>query len=601
MKKFLLLLALFGFVFTACQSDSDESTPRIELSENRIEVESEPGSYTVDVTSPYLWSAVSKSPWIVVETESGDAGTKELSFKVERNEEENGREGSILLANSTHNLVAELHVIQKAFCPSIIASPETLNFTVEGGTQDVAIAANVEYEISTTANWISYTTTENGITITAPEYAEIDPRTAEVVISNDKYNISKTIKVIQVAFVPEISLEKNEQNFAAKGGVQDIAIAANIDYKVSADAEWLSIKKVETGIKVTAKISTILEERNANITISNDRYNVKEVIKVVQNAVSYSDSHVIAYTSSDGEIVTPYVLDAFGADIVSNSYIDGLGMLVFDAPVTSIGKSAFATRLNLLSIKIPNSVTSIGQGAFASCSYLASITIPDSVQSIGYSCFAFCRNLHTIRGKYASEDEKCLVKDGELLFVSPKISGTYTIPNNVTKIGYNCITYTSSKVELVIPDSVIEIHDVRDDQVITNANKISAFRGAFASSDGTALIKDNTLFGAALYGVKSYTIPDGVKTIKANLFQNSTLEVITIPESISHIEKWAFNSCSQLVAVYCKATTPPTLGAYIFDDLKVYPPIYVPSESVDIYKSAAGWKNFAESIVGYDF
>jgi hypothetical protein len=194
-----------------------------------------------------------------------------------------------------------------------------------------------------------------------------------------------------------------------------------------------------------------------------------------------------------------------------------------------------------------------------------------------------------------------LVKDGELLSVSSSISGIYTLPNNVTKIGYNCITNTSYKVEIVIPDSVVELHDVRDEWVITAAQKISAFRGAFASTDGTALIKDDALFGAALYDLTSYTIPEGIKTIKANLFQNSKLETIIIPESISHIEKWAFNSCTKLKSVYCKATTPPTLGSYIFEDLTLFPQIYVPSESVEKYKSAARWEKFADSIVGYDF
>ena len=29
--------------------------------------------------------------------------------------------------------------------------------------------------------------------------------------------------------------------------------------------------------------------------------------------------------------------------------------------------------------------------------------------------------------------------------------------------------------------------------------------------------------------------------------------------------------------------------------------IYVPAESVDAYKTASGWSNYASAIVGYDF
>jgi hypothetical protein len=29
--------------------------------------------------------------------------------------------------------------------------------------------------------------------------------------------------------------------------------------------------------------------------------------------------------------------------------------------------------------------------------------------------------------------------------------------------------------------------------------------------------------------------------------------------------------------------------------------IYVPTESVEVYKSATGWSDYADAIVGYDF
>ena len=110
-------MALVGLVLSAC-----EETPigpevpdvgGIELSQQIIEVEFEPGSYTVQVTSLYSWDAVSKNSWIIIESETGIAGTKELTFKVERNEEADLREGTIVIKNENYNLIAELYVIQK--------------------------------------------------------------------------------------------------------------------------------------------------------------------------------------------------------------------------------------------------------------------------------------------------------------------------------------------------------------------------------------------------------------------------------------------------------------------------------------------------------
>ena len=125
----------------------------------------------------------------------------------------------------------------------------------------------------------------------------------------------------------------------------------------------------------------------------------------------------IFYTSSDGKIVTPYKTYVFGANIVSNTYENGMGIITFDAPVTSIGFGAFAYCYALKSINIPNSIIKIDQEAFV-YSGLETITIPDSVTSIGPAAFESCGSLTSI-----------------------------TIPDSVTSIGgyafYNCTSLKS--------------------------------------------------------------------------------------------------------------------------------------------------------------
>ncbi|MBR4850658.1 MAG: leucine-rich repeat protein [Tidjanibacter sp.] len=82
-------------------------------------------------------------------------------------------------------------------------------------------------------------------------------------------------------------------------------------------------------------------------------------------------------------------------------------------------------------------------------------------------------------------------------------------------------------------------------------------------------------------------------------FSNTALKQITLPENLIQLGSYAFYDCKYLREVYCKATTPPSLGSDVFygtaDDLT----IYVPMESVDLYKSK--WKSYASRIVGYDF
>ncbi|MDO4801526.1 MAG: leucine-rich repeat domain-containing protein, partial [Prevotellaceae bacterium] len=106
----------------------------------------------------------------------------------------------------------------------------------------------------------------------------------------------------------------------------------------------------------------------------------------------------IWYTSRGGNIVYPYYSsqEFGGANIISNSYKNGKGIITFDRDVTRIGYMAFCGCSGLTSITIPNSVKSIGELAFCGCSGLTSITIPNSVTSIGYSAFDGCSGLTSI-------------------------------------------------------------------------------------------------------------------------------------------------------------------------------------------------------------
>ncbi|MBQ8335170.1 MAG: leucine-rich repeat domain-containing protein [Tidjanibacter sp.] len=102
------------------------------------------------------------------------------------------------------------------------------------------------------------------------------------------------------------------------------------------------------------------------------------------------------YTSTDGEVVEPYDTTVFGANIVSNTYENGKGVITFDGDVTTIGIYAFYYCSSLASVTIPGSVTSIGEGAFAGCSSLASVTIPDSVTEIGDFAFYYSSSLASV-------------------------------------------------------------------------------------------------------------------------------------------------------------------------------------------------------------
>lgn len=58
----------------------------------------------------------------------------------------------------------------------------------------------------------------------------------------------------------------------------------------------------------------------------------------------------------------------------------------------------------------------------------------------------------------------------------------------------------------------------------------------------------------------------------------------------------SFYGCSNLRSVYCKSLNPPRVGPYPFNGNASDRKIYVPSASVNIYKEADGWKDYADYI-----
>ena len=339
--------------------------------------------------------------------------------------------------------------------------------------------------------------------------------------------------------------------------------------KFEADATKGVISVTASGENLSAEFFNGTQSASARLSISDGNSSVtSEYVPMAAKAVSLNEVGVVStneiwYTSTDGTIIRPYRTDVFGANIVSNTYEKGIGIIEFDSNVTSIGGYAFYNCSSLTSVIIPDSVTSIGGYAFYNCSSLTSVIIPDSVTSIGYEAFRVCTSLTsvTIGNSVTSIGEYAFYKCSSLTSV--------TIPDSVTSIGENAFSNCSSLTSVTIGNSVTSIG-------------ISAFSGCSS--------------------LTSVTISDSVTSIGSSAFSGcSSLTSVTIGNSVTSIGEDAFNRCISLEEVYCKPTTPPAGYSYMFDNNALGRKIYVPAESVEAYKSAAYWKFYADYIKPYNF
>ena len=339
--------------------------------------------------------------------------------------------------------------------------------------------------------------------------------------------------------------------------------------------------------------------------------------------------NIITYTSTDGNIVTPYsgernefqtIESLFNAKIISNTYENGEGKIVFDGVVSKIGTFAFYNCKTLKSISLPSGVVYLGSdafhecrnladvtlndglktiygGAFHFCDALKSLTIPDSVNDIRETAFFNC-GLDYIYSKNSTADNRSLIVDNNLHWVAKSYpAGDYIIPDGVVKIADYAFNYPKNVISITLPESI----ETFSGHPFIGVYNISAFYGKYTTDDHRAVLKDNKLYAVAANGITEYVVPDGVKEIAYRMLRACKLTTITFPASLEIVGGNQFEDATELKYVYCKAVVPPTSDDQLFLRASKVEKIYVPRNSVEAYKVATGWSQRADKIVGYNF
>ena len=318
----------------------------------------------------------------------------------------------------------------------------------------------------------------------------------------------------------------------------------------------------------------------------------------------------------------------------------GLTSIEIPAKVYNIGEYAFSDCSSLTNITGVGRVNEIKKGTFKGCRNLTSVYLPSFVGSIGDMAFARCSNLSKIVceaaepptcgsnafygvnrttcqlevieqsiDKYKAADQwkdfvniaattvrKCgdnivwTLEDGNLSisgtgemynYYEPykytntcpwgNLIKTVTISDGVTTIGSDAFYGCSSLMSVVIPSSMIEIGD----RAFSNCSSLT-----------------------------SIEIPNSVTVIDEYTFYGcSSLTSIEIPNSVTVIYGYTFYGCSSLAEIKCEAVEPPSCnGSNVFGDGFYYGvnktdcKLYVPEESIEKYRAANQWKDFANII-----
>ena len=282
----------------------------------------------------------------------------------------------------------------------------------------------------------------------------------------------------------------------------------------------------------------------------------------------------IWYVTDNNRIINPSQTD-FGRNILSNTYADGKGVIVFDGPLTKLESSANDFGSRVTEIYLPNSVERIDGPVFA-LSSISSFRTPDNLESITQGAFTRCENLTRFYGKHTSPDETAIILSGKMVACCNRAED-YSIPDGVVKLAESLFSSNSIIRHLTMPEGLREIADnsfsyCYNLETVTfpeSIEKISRYafyccgnlrhfdgKNAMLLSDRCLVSAGGNVLACAGDGIEDFVFPEGVRSIDFfMLYQGEDIRSVTFPSSLSSLNAEFSLDCENLEFFYTSGSS----------------------------------------------
>lgn len=271
--------------------------------------------------------------------------------------------------------------------------------------------------------------------------------------------------------------------------------------------------------------------------------------------VDFGDGTSTTTVSGTGNVNINHTYNSTGFYIVTFNVTSGTMTVKSPYYPTNYGKTSSTY---LTAVEIGNNVTELD--VLQNNNKLKYITIPNSVTKLPAN--NFCGNAWSLEH--------------------------ITLPNSVTTIGATIFMQCYSLKSASMPKQVVASGTIFSYCQLLN-------RVAIDFSNTTT----NTISQYS-YTARDVVIPSGVTTISTGAFSyNQRVSTFIIPSSVTTISTSAFSYCNGATEFHFKSSTPPTLAnANAFTGTSSASVFYVPSASLDAYKTANNWSTYASRMVG---
>lgn len=195
----------------------------------------------------------------------------------------------------------------------------------------------------------------------------------------------------------------------------------------------------------------------------------------------------------------------------------------------------------------------IKENAFSSINKVENITLNDSLEKINNNPFANLANLKNIKVSnnsinFISINGVLFTKNKEILIAYPngKTEKTYTVPPNVSKIGYSAFKNNSTLENVYLNSFVTELNEY----AFANTSKLNSVKD-------TMNLKKINNYAFSGSNINSISLSNHIEFLGSNVFENSNINNFTFPEKLTYVPESTFYNCKNLkyVTLTNKITT----------------------------------------------
>ena len=304
------MLAGLLFMFASCSdggSDSPE-TPKpqpqpeanasitfdSDITSSGLVFDEQGGEKSVSFTTNKDWTlsiaaTTRGTSWCTASEESGSKGDVTIKFTVTENTEIEDRSVAVTIKAGT---ASQTFKIAQKGVDALLVTTSTFEVPQEGGTIDVEVKANIDYQLEiaeTAKGWITEATSR---ALTAKKHSfaiavneENEKREGEIYIkSGDKL---ETVKVYQAGGAL-ILLSQNEYTVSDAGETITVDVKSNVEYGVQMpDVDWIVDEASARGMSSHTLQYTILpnetyDSRSAEIIFYDKNSDLKETLTITQ-------------------------------------------------------------------------------------------------------------------------------------------------------------------------------------------------------------------------------------------------------------------------------------------------------------------------------